>query len=196
MPIYRLALYAGIALISVGTILFLFDSPRGILGSVDLDTEQNIQAFAVARNASTNYYDEQGELSHTFKSKKLSHYRPSDRPEDSYTSVEAPDIVVFNKNEDPWHMSAETARVNSNQIIILSENVQIEQAGVNGEQTTMLTPELILDTDNKLAYTSKTVTIDSPLGEITAVGMQADLADKKITLLSKVQGRHRPQKLN
>lgn len=193
MSVYKLALYAGVTLISIATVLFVFDNPRNILGNFDLDTEQDLEAFAIARNASTNYYDETGALSHTFKSQKLSHFRPTDDGSDAYTSVESPDIVVFGERE-PWHMRADSGRVNADQIITLSENVQLEHFSIDQRVTTLKTSELVLDTDNKVAYTSKAVTISSSLGEITAVGMEADITDRKIKLLSKVKGRHQPQK--
>ena len=195
MPVYRLALYAGAAIISVGALLLVFDSPRGILGSVDIDTEQNVEAFAVARNASTDYFDENGRLAYTFKSLKLSHFRPTDQIEDSYTSVTEPDIV-FLGNDKPWRMKAKLGRVQANQVITLSDGVELEHESINGSKTKMTTSELVIDTNNKVAYTDEAVTIVSNLGEITAVGMQADMSNKKITLLSRVRGRHMPQKLN
>lgn len=195
MNIYKISLYAGAALITVGVALFLSDSPRGILGDIELKSERDMEAFAVARNASTHFFDETGDLSYTFKSKKLSHYRPTDNAEDSYTSVDEPDIIVFS-DASPWHMRADTARVSADQIITLSQNVKLEQHSPEAGITKMATSELVLDVENKRAYTSKTVTIDSPLGEISAVGMEADMSQRRVKLLSQVKGRHKPQKLN
>lgn len=195
MPIYRLALYAGIALVTVGIILFLFDSPRGILGSVELESNRDIRAYAVANDASTHYYNQDGTLSYTFKSKKLSHFRPDDNLEASYTSAEQPDIVAYSSSA-PWHMQADSAHVDANHIITLNDNVQLEHVGEDGTTTTMETSELVFDADKKLAYTSETVTIASPLGMITAKGMRADMATRNIKLLSRVKGRHQPQTLN
>ena len=195
MNIRKLSLYIGVALVIIATVMFLSDSPSRILGTEEPSAEQNIEAYAVARNASTRFFDDAGVLSYTFKSTKLSHFRPTENEEDSYTSVEEPDIIVFS-DAGPWHLHADTARVSSDQIITLRQNVALEQRSEEVGLTRFTTSELILDVNNKRAHTSKAVTIDSPLGELTALGMEADMSLRRVKLLSQVRGRHKPQKLN
>ncbi len=194
MPIFRFSLYAGAALIIVGILLYLFDNPRGILGNIDIESRQDITAYAVAKNASTKYYDEKGELSYSVESLKLSHFRPESDDESSYTIAEKPRIQVF-QNEKPWRISADTGRVSNDRIITLSSNVVLIGRGANNELTEMLTSKLIYDPSQKLASTDEAVTILSPLGEITARGMIADISERKIKLLNDVKGQHRPETL-
>lgn len=192
MPIYRLSLYAGIALVSIGVILFLFDTPRGLLEEFNLDSNEDLHAYAIAKNASTQYFNDDGSLSYTFKSSKLSHFRPSDNPTESYTSVESPDIVVYDDIK-PWHIFADNGQVDADRVITLNNNVRLEQIAEDAITSTLTTSELVLNAEAKLAYTDKAVTIETHLGEVTAVGMRANMTNRNIKLLSKVRGRHKPQ---
>ena len=190
MPIFRFSLYAGAALIIVGILLYLFDNPRGILSNIDIDSREDITAHAVAKNASTRYFNDNGDLIYSVESEKLSHFRPEDAP--SYTLIESPDIQVF-QEDTPWQISANLGRVSEDRIITLTEDVVLIGASTDQQLTEMRTSKLIYDPAQKLASTDQTVTILSPLGEISATGMIADISAKKIKLLSNVKGQHRPE---
>lgn len=177
---------------SVGLVLFLFDSPTGLLEESEPENIEDLQAYAIARNASTQYFNEDGSLSYTFKSNKLSHYRPNNDPRQSYTDVEGPDILVYD-DVAPWHIYAESARISADRVITLRENVRLEQQTNEHFLSTMTTSKLVLNSEQKLAHTDEAVTIKSHLGEVTAVGMRANMSNKNIKLLSKVRGRHAPQ---
>ena len=194
MPIFRFCLYAGASLITVGALLYIFDNPRGILSSVDIESRQDVTAHAVATNAATKYYNEAGELSYTVESLKLSHFRPENSDEESYTLAEAPKIHVF-QDDKPWVISADSAKVSEDRIITLSDNVVLLGQGEANEQTELHTSQLVYDPTLKLASSEHTVTILTPLGEITATGMVASISDRKIKLLNDVKGRHRPETL-
>lgn len=194
MHILRFCLYAGASLIIVGVLLYLFDNPRGILSNIDIESRQDITAYAVAKNASTKYYDEHGELSYSVESLKLSHFRPENDHEKSYTLVEHPRIFVFQQDE-PWEIHANSGRVSHDRIITLYDDVTLIGNSPDGETTEMLTSKLVYDPIQKLASTDQTVTILSPFGRLTATGMVADISERKIKLLSKVVGQHRPETL-
>lgn len=194
MSIYRFCLYACSTLLTVGMLLYLFDNPRGILNNIDIESRQNLTAYAVAKNASTKYYDEFGELSYSVESLKLSHFRPENEDEESYTIAESPQIQVF-QHTTPWQISADLGKVSEDRTITLSDNVILIGKGENNEITEMRTSKLIYDPAQKLASTDETVTIVSPRGNITATGMIADISERKIRLLSKVKGQHTPETL-
>lgn len=194
MSIYRFCLYACSTLLTVGMLLYLFDNPRGILNNIDIESRQNLTAYAVAKNASTKYYDEFGELSYSVESLKLSHFRPENENEESYTIAESPQIQVF-QHTTPWQISADLGKVSEDRTITLSDNVILIGKGENNEITEMRTSKLIYDPAQKLASTDEAVTIVSPRGNITATGMIADISERKIRLLSKVKGQHTPETL-
>jgi len=192
MPIFRILSYAAAAVIAIAVVLYFSDSREIILGQIDLEQEEDVVAYAVARNASTQYFDEQGKLSYSFESDKLSHFRPNDDDSLAYTSADKP-YIVFYENASPWQVWADTGHIDAEQNIQLSTNVEIQYTDELSKKTTLQTEKLAIDTKLKLAKTDEPVTIRSPLGELTAVGMQADIQAKKIKLLSKVSGHHRPE---
>lgn len=192
MSIFRLLGYAALGVVSIGVILFFSDSRESILGEVELETEKNTIAYAVARNASTNYYDESGQLSYSFQSEKLSHFQPQDDPNLAYTSADKP-YIVFYENQSPWEVSAKTGRIDIHRNIVLRDEVEIRYTDEFSRMMYLNTEKLQIDTKEKLAKTDETVTIRSPLGELNAVGMQADIEARKIKLLSRVRGHHKPE---
>jgi lipopolysaccharide export system protein LptC len=192
MSIFRLLAYASLGVISIGVILFFSDSRESILGQIELEKEEDTVAYAVARNASTTYYDERGEISYLFNSDKLSHFRPAGDPTLAYTSVEKP-YVIFYEGKSPWEVKAALGKIDIDRNIELFDDVTIQYTDEFAKQTELKTQKLHIDTLSKLAKTEEPVTIRSPLGELTAVGMQADIKARKIKLLSKVSGHHRPE---
>ncbi len=195
MSVIRLSFSAGLALIVIGVMLYFFDSPRDILGEFDVEPEQNIFPYAFANNASTRYYNEDGSLNYTFESTKLSHFRPEENPADAYTSVENPSIVIFH-DDTPWYIHAENGRVDPSNIITLEQQVHIINKDLDGKTTTMNSESLTLDPSSKVASTEEPVTINSTIGVITAVGMVANLTERKIQLLNNVKGQHEPEILS
>jgi len=190
MPLFRFSLYAGASLIVVGLLLYVFDDPRGILGEVELESDQDVSAYAVAREASTEYFDENGMLSYSVTSEKLSHFRPNDEQDLSYTIADNPKILVY-QDETPWEIQANSARVSHDRLITLSGEVILKGRNPEQQLTQMLTEQLMFDPTQKLARTDEPVTILSPLGVIHAKGMIADIPKRTIKLLSQVKGHHR-----
>lgn len=194
MSVSKVALSISIALVLVGITLFFSESPQSLLGKVELEQEANTFPYAVAHNASTQYFDELGQPSYTFKSTKLSHFRPSDKLQESYTTMDSPNIEIFHEQK-PWRIRAEKGRIAYDKEIQLERDVVIFYEGIGGELTKMMTPKLIFNPTEKMAHTNEAVTIISPLGTMTATGMIADLSTRKIKLLRKVKGQHTPTSL-
>ncbi|WP_096085253.1 LPS export ABC transporter periplasmic protein LptC [Agaribacterium haliotis] len=194
MSVYKFSFYAAAVLIAVGALLLFSDSPQSILGQVELESEQSTVAYAVARDTETQYFNEDGSLSYIFKAKKLSHFRPSELEEQSYSTASKPEID-FLDDKTPWRVTAEQALVDHNRIITLNTDVRLINTDQQGAVSEMLTEVLTLEPEQKLAYTEEPVTINSSLGHMSAIGMQADLNTRRITLLSKVKGVHKPETL-
>ncbi len=194
MSIYKLSLYAGLALLVVGASLLFFDTPRQMLSELDLEQEAEMLPYAVVKRASTRFYDDEGGLSYTFNASQLSHFRPTELAEDSYTSVENPSLVFF-EQENPWTINALHGRVEFDQTITLFDSVQLVHRAETGEVTTMDTERLTFYPEQRVARTEEAVTIASPLGEMSAIGMTADVEARTIRLLKNVRGVHRPSTL-
>ncbi|WP_370981387.1 LPS export ABC transporter periplasmic protein LptC [Agaribacterium sp. ZY112] len=195
MSVYKFSFYAAALLIAVGALLIFSDSTSSILGEVEQETNAKISAYAVARDTDTQYFNEDGSLSYTFKAAELKHYRPNDEEASSYSTAKKP-IIEFVGQTNPWEIEAQKAHVSNERIITMSEDVIAQHTDLNNMHTVMHTQELIFEPEQKLAYTNKPVTIVSPLGKVSAVGMIADLQQRKITLKSKVKGLHSPEKIN
>jgi lipopolysaccharide export system protein LptC len=176
----------------------LSDSPQNILGQLDIsDKEENRVPHALMRNAKTEHFSQNGSLSYSFEAEKLSYFRANNESfsfaaSGNFTTIEKPKIVVYREGT-PLEIIAEKGRINSDESIQLEEQVIILQENEDGTETRFLTEKLLFKPEEKLALTDEAVTILSPFGRIDAVGMRADIIQKKHTLLSHVRGVYEPK---
>lgn len=192
-----------IVIIAIATCALIYfwlsDSPNKILG-VDITSKSKSKnaPFAVAQNASTKHYTKDGGVDYEFFAKKLEHFKTSESDEDAtafatYTLITEPLVTIF-QDESPWIIQAQNGKLLSDgSTLELWDSVSITQSDPQGIMTTQLnTSKLTIEPEKKLAQTDESVTIVSPKGKITGVGMQADLGNKTIKILSKVRGIHVP----
>ncbi|MFT7559851.1 MAG: lipopolysaccharide export system protein LptC [Flavobacteriales bacterium] len=195
MSVFKLISYATLTLLSIATILFFSDSPKDILGSLNIEQEESESIpYAFITNAKTKHYADDGTLTYTFKAQHLYHYRElitADTKQDAYTNIEMPEIIVM-RDGKPWKINAHHGKIDADQNIELNDEVTIIQRNEDDSETLMETDSLLFKPLEKLALTDKPVTITSPFGKIEATGMRADIARKKIKLLSKVRGVYEP----
>ncbi len=169
------------------------NSPQKLLG-VDLGTttkaDQTVP-FAVAKNASTQHFNENGELNYTFFATKIEHYTDETLGE-NYTLIYAPTIVVFQDGE-PWYVDAQQGKISQNgDLIELWKDVTIMQTLNGGDTTQLLTQTLTIEPKAKRALTDDNVTITSAKGTLTGTGLIANFAQSTLTLLANVRGIHDP----
>ena len=197
---FFIVLILGVCL--VGILRYFGQSPKDILGGRLPDEKTEEIPFAIATEATSNYFNKSGQLSYTFTAKKLSHFRSEDNAgldtpstNSSYTLIESPHINMYRQNS-PWVVDADRGRITSGEnVITLEDNVSIGSLDKDENNITMTTSQLTIYPNQKMAKTDKEVQINSTSGTITALGMEADLKKEKIKLLSKVRGSHDPLKI-
>ena len=115
-------------------------------------------------------------------------------PSDKSISLEVVELEYESRDAEPWRLRAERGAIPaSGELIALSGNVKIEEMLFVGPETTILTtPELNVDLRAQLATTDKEVRIERGNYLLTAIGIRADLKDRKLTLQSEVHGRFLP----
>ena len=190
-------LYIAFVVTLVIGLLFYGDSPEQLLGSGQDKKAAKIYPYAIAHHASTRHFANDGSLDYEFVASRLEHYQLTEdqAPEDEnrvYTLIDLPVLTIF-QGEQRWRVEAKKSKLlGDGQSIELWEDVVIRQKNESGTYTQLTTNKLLILPHEKVAQTEETVKINSPRGEMTGVGMVADLAERKITLLGKVRGTHDP----
>lgn len=128
-----------------------------------------------------------GVIASVLISPKVTGYAENDK-----TNIQTPFVTIKPRQEPPWHIHADHAKVlDGNTKILLWGNVRISQLpGRNSHFLTLLTTELTLYPDKSFAETDQPVTIKQPGSIVHAIGMQADLNKGYIKLLSKTEGQY------
>lgn len=194
---FKNGLYIAFVVTLVIGLLFYGDSPEQLLGNSHDKKAAKIYPYAIAHNASTRHFSNDGSLDYEFIATRLEHYQLSeeqspDAEDRIYTLIELPVLTIF-QGEQPWRVEAKKGKLlGDGQSIELWEDVVIRQKNESGTFTQLATSKLLILPHEKVAQTDETVKINSPRGEMTGVGMVADLAERKITLLGKVRGTHDP----
>lgn len=150
------------------------------------DSEQEDVQVRTSDYSMTNFtltvMDDSGTPSRVITGDKMSHY-----PDDDSTEILFPVAHVIDQEKDNWIMSSnkgltqgkgEEIKLTGNVIITRQDNNEIE----------LRTEKLILDTLHNTAYTDLAVSMKSPYGNTSSVGLHAALEDKMINLHSRVKG--------
>lgn len=113
---------------------------------------------------------------------------------DNSVALEDVNLEYASADDDPWRLTADTGRIPADgDNIELSGNVLMEETLFIGPEKTMVsTPELNVDLRAQLATTDADVRIQRGNYLLTAVGLRADLKDKKLRLQSEVHGYFLP----
>lgn len=171
----------------------LNDASKKLLG-VDIGTTSKIDKnipFAVAQNASTQHFNDQGKLDYTFFADKIEHFTDATTSL-NYTLIYSPTIVVFQEGE-PWYVDAERGKISQNgDHIELWDEVTIKKIPNEGQDTILKTQTLIVEPKLKRASTDDHVMITSPKGTLSGTGLIANFANSTLTLLANVRGLHEP----
>lgn len=113
---------------------------------------------------------------------------------DNSVSLESVNLEYAQTDAEPWRLQADTGRIPAaGDRIELRGNVMIEEMLFLGPDTTIVrTPELDVDLRAQLATSDTDVRIQRGNYLLTAVGLRADLKDKKLRLQSEVHGHFLP----
>ncbi|WP_075187260.1 LPS export ABC transporter periplasmic protein LptC [Teredinibacter haidensis] len=191
-------LYILFICLGISAIVMLWDSSEEILTPPKWQDEDGHSfPYAVAKDASTQHFGDQGKLDYSFTASKLEHYRVESADNktsaEEYTLIFEPRFEIY-EEKAPWQVEAENGKlVRNTEQITLWNNVRIWQSETlsNIQPTELNTSSLTINPAEKVAYTQEPVKIHSAYGEIDAVGMTADFRQRKIKLHNKVKAIHR-----
>jgi len=162
-------------------------------------TEPGPQSIAVQALHQPDYYMEQFELTsldelgvpaHKLYADNMFHY-----PDDDSATLKRPHLIVFLDENEFWDIRAESGRVlNGGKSVLMQGEVTILLINPDNPQVReMLTTELTVRPHDKYAETAEAVTFNDGDDVTHAVGMWADLNERKIELMSKVRGSYAPR---
>lgn len=117
------------------------------------------------------------------------HYAANDT-----TDMQKPTVTVYRKSPNPWDIHADYAEATKGieQINFLRHVVIHHLGDKESPPTTMLTSALTVYPGNQSAQTDQDVTISQPDTTIQATGMQANMNEGTVKLLSQAKGEYVP----
>ena len=124
----------------------------------------------------------------------LSAQRIQQKTADNSVALEGVDLEYSGSDGEPWRLTADSGSIPAGgDRIELIGNVMIEEMLFIGPETTIVaTPELSVDLRAHLATTDADVMIRRGNYLLTAIGLRADLKNRKLRLQSEVHGHFLP----
>ena len=151
--------------------------------------EQNFDYFI--GDIDSMQYDKEGLSQYRFQAKRSTHY-----PQPDHTVLEQPYFTLYQGEESPWHISAESGRIEKDVVldqekVELTGNVVIHLIDSEGVAIDIYTDFLLIYPSTKKVSTDREVLIKSPGVEMSATGMRADLNQElSIELLADFKGSY------
>lgn len=140
-------------------------------------------------------FDNTGSVHYQLKTPSIRHFQVGDRMSDKdYTLVDTPNIIFYRDQEKPaWIITAQQGRSDNNGVLFtLTNDVLAQQNSETQGLVTIKTSELRVNTRDQFAETDKAVTMRAAPGNMSTLGMRADIKNDRIELLSKVKGTYEP----
>jgi lipopolysaccharide export system protein LptC len=130
-----------------------------------------------------------GRPGHILVAETLYHY-----PDRAESVLTAPVLHFFEADRPVWEISAQHGTVSDNERTVLLEGeVQVRYSAASPERGFEIrTEELYVWPDERRAETEVAVRIIQQSGITDSIGMQADLEERRMRLLSQVRGRYDP----
>ncbi|EKD54480.1 MAG: hypothetical protein ACD_60C00079G0033 [uncultured bacterium] len=115
-------------------------------------------------------------------------------PENDTTYITRPRVTIYRQSPEPWYINSEYAEATHGvEQIVFSNNVIIHHPfDVADPNTTMETTSLTVFPNKQQAITPDAITITQPDTVVHAIGMQANLNDGTVKLLSQAKGDYVP----
>ncbi len=133
----------------------------------------------------------EGVAQYQLKAKRIDH-----NPADDSITLQKLELIYDTQSRQHWLITATEGWLDGNRDrMILDGNVLLNGINSDGEQTndtTIATERLTLSIKDNTASTTRQVNIRTSGGELNADGLQADLENQKINLLSNVRGTFTP----
>lgn len=156
------------------------------------------QAFEQMQHEPDYYMDEfeltslnlAGKPAHKLYADNMKHYSTDDS-----ATLERPHLVVFRNEDEFWDIRAESGLVltGGETVLLQGEVTVLRITATDVEALQIYTSDLTVRPHAKYVETAAAVKIKDDRGETTAIGMRADLNQRRVELLSKVRGIYEPQ---
>ncbi|WP_049723622.1 LPS export ABC transporter periplasmic protein LptC [Gilvimarinus polysaccharolyticus] len=134
-------------------------------------------------------YDNAGKLKHKMIARSAQSFSDGTV---SNNKVEQPEVTIYRQaNAAPWQLSAKQGTSYAG-TITLQDDVLARNEQDRYGLITLTTAKLTIDTEQQFAHTDKPVTMRSERGTTRAVGLNAELDNGRIELLSEVKATYAP----
>lgn len=137
-------------------------------------------------NGTYREYNVSGDLNSKMTARQGVHFPGTDEG-----IISSPDILIYQEDRTPWTIKAQRGQyLSKSEQLILKGNVIIQQLSGDVSVINFETDELSLFTKTKYIVTDRPVKISGAEGTTSAVGMKVWVDEKKVELLSKVEGTY------
>jgi len=180
-------LMSGIALALLLGFLWIY-SDTGTPPTISSDNKKLKEPEFFIHNVYNLSFNEQGMLTQTLTAKKLQHFSTGKRKKNQYTELKEPVINLYKDNHHKWQISSKTGTVkNEGKQIDLKNSVIISSSD---QLYKLTTSALRIYPAKNIAENNKAVTITSPQGVTTSIGIRTDLNTEHTILKKNVQGTY------
>jgi len=130
-----------------------------------------------------------GTPKHRLSADNMFHY-----PDDDTARLENPRLVIYQDDENSWNIRSEHGLVSEEgQSVMLQGDVTIEKVSADADRgLEIITRDVHIKPDEEYASTEQAIIIKDNHGVTEAIGMQADLKEHHLQLMSQVRGKYQP----
>jgi lipopolysaccharide export system protein LptC len=124
---------------------------------------------------------------HRLSATNMYHY-----PDDDTATLDSPHLIIYHDDEDSWDIRAEQGLVSEGgKSVMLQGDVFIKQLYASSDRNLeIMTRDVFIKPEEEFASTERAITIKDRYGVTEAVGMQADLKERQLQLMSQVRGSY------
>lgn len=133
--------------------------------------------------------DKQGKEAFSLQAPKLER-----NPDDKTLTIATPLFLVPDKEGQRWQLRSNTGWVAADNSEVRLRGKVVADSPEGGTPTRMKTEQLNLFPDRNVATSKSKVVVTSPGSTMQGTGMKADLAGKRVQLLSKVSSSYDPKR--
>lgn len=164
------------------------DTENSVLPSIDLTTQPIYQSDEMT----TMLYDPVGNLSYKMSATKVKYFANSEE-----TLFEYPDITSYNReNTATWHIKANNAKLISNKILYLNNNVLLINQLPNAQLQKIITNNVKIDLKTQIVTSEDPVTIEGPAFISKGDRLYGNLRTKTANILENVKSYYNSSALS
>jgi LPS export ABC transporter protein LptC len=186
----RIGIWIAAATVLVVGILHLSSTSEDPVGSTLPDALADAPDLHMVA-AQITQYREDGSLNYRLTAAQIRHFES-----DAITRLQAADLLINHENQPPWLIQADQGDIHKErnndkleEVVFLSDNVQMAQEYPDGRFVRVATPSIYYYPERRYAETSQNVIIDTDVGRTMAVGLQGELQKGLLNLFSSDEER-------